>query len=240
MSRLLRELSSSVAALGQCAGLGVLCLVATACPADVTQDFTETSVVADPIELVNIIVDSGTIVAVTYDRATMMLKRHTFGFPSDLPLPPDATIEDGVYRFEAHCMGSDFCTWDHMLELPLGVGFDILMNESRINLGKTDGDIVADYDVGDFKGTRLESANVTITSGRSDALLEFAAPPENVTIDIREGDVTLTVPVGSYRCVFRSDTGEVETADITCDDAATAVLDVRVGRGDISVSGTTP
>ncbi|MFY0539145.1 hypothetical protein [Nannocystis pusilla] len=58
-------------------------------------------------------------------------------------------------------------------------------------------------------------------------------------VDLGEGDVDLKVPAGSYRCNFASDAGEVTRSGITCDDAAAAVLDVQVGRGDITVTAAT-
>ncbi len=204
------------------------------------QDFTETFLLTDPVERFEIVVDRGSLVAVTYDLDVVKLKRHTFGLASSLP-NPDYSVEDGVVRFEAHCTGrKDECTFDHMLELPYGVGFDLSMTEASIDLANTDGDITAKFELGEFKASGLKSPHVDITAETATVVMDFAAAPEAVTINLQAGDVTLTVPAGTYQCSFASAAGEVAMSGITCDATAASVLKVQVGAGDITVSAATP
>lgn len=218
------------------AGLGVA-PIACAVPVDSTQDSTSTRLVHEPIHLFEIVVDRGSIDAVSYDRKVITLKRHVFGFTSQLG-PSEETIKDGVLRFEAHCIGTDHCTWDHMLELPPGVGFNVrYTSEAVLDFGRIDRDITAEFESGRFGGSRLASPHLTITADSADVVLDFAAVPEAVTIDLGDGDVELAVPAGSYRCTIASDAGKLTIADeVVCDDAATAVLDVQLGSGDIKVT----
>ena len=215
--------------------------IACAVPVDSTQDSTATRLVHEHIDMFEIVVDRGSIDAISYDRDVITLKRHTFGFTSQLG-PAEETIEDGVLRFEAHCIGTDHCTWDHMLELPLGVGFDVhYTTEAVLDFGRIDRDITAEFEYGRFGGSRLASPHLTITADSADVVLDFAAVPEAVTVDLGDGSVELAVPAGSYQCTVASDAGKVTIADeVVCDDAAAAVLDVQLGSGDIKVTAAAP
>src|SRR5689334_19026737 len=89
-------------------------------------DFTETFLITDPVDRISIDVDDGNVDAVAYPREAILLKRHTFGYERTLGTP-SFEVADGVVAFEAHCKRQGTCTFDHMLELPLGIGFDITM-----------------------------------------------------------------------------------------------------------------
>ena len=202
-------------------------------------DYTETFLVTDPVDTIVLIVTDGNLDATAYDRQAILLKRHTFGFQKQLG-SPEYSVEDGVLRFEAICKSEHQCTHDHMFELPLGIGFDITMADAYIDLGYIDSDIKAKFDTGRFKGIRLTSPQVTIEAGTAEIDIDLAAVPEAVTVDLGEGNVILQVPAGSYRCIFAAESGSAASIGITCDDAATAVLDVSVKTGDITVTGVAP
>lgn len=220
----------SVALLG-------LSVLGAACLPDITQDFTETFLFTDPVERFEIVVDRGSLVATVYDLEVVKLKRHTFGFPSHLGTPDD-TLEDGVYRFEAHCGGRvDECTWDHMLELPPGREFDVTMTEGYFVLGDLDGDFTAKFVTGEFHATEMRSANLDITADSAVVDVEFVEVPASVTVAVGDGEVTLKVPADSYRCEFA---GDLEVSGISCDDAAEAVLDLDAGAGTLVVTGVAP
>lgn len=217
-------------------------ICACAVPVDSAQDFTETYLVHEPVDKFVIVVDRGSIDAIAYDRDVISLKRHTFGYTSWLLDEPIDTLEDGVLRFEAHCRHTDFCTWDHMLELHPGVAFDVrYKTEAVLDFARIDRDIRAEFGYGRFGGSRLLVPNLTITADSADLVVDFAAAPETVTIDLGDGSVELAVPAGSYQCGITSAAGEVTIADeIVCDDAAAAVLDVQLGSGDITVTAAAP
>jgi len=202
-------------------------------------DFTETFLVTDPVHTIVIVTDDGNIDATAYERDAILLKRHTFGFEASLG-KPEFSIEDGVAFYEVHCKYEGNCTFDHMFELPLGIAFDISMDHANIDIGYTDGDIEAEFDDGRFKGVRLASPRVVVTADSADVDLDFAVAPESVAVDLGEGEVILEVPAGDYRCTLAAASGDVTTMGVTCLDSATAVLDVRVGDGDIVVMGITP
>lgn len=200
-------------------------------------DYTETFLINDPIERVEITVDRGNIDALAWDRQGIVLKRHTFGFQRDLG-EAVKEIEDDVLHLELLCVQDGPCSSDHLFELPYGIGFDITLEDGYCSLGYVDGDIAANVGAGLFRGVRLAAPNVSLTAGQVEVDLDFAAPPENVSIDLEEGDVLLAVPSGAYRCEFTAD-GAVESG-VECDDAAAAALSIRVGRGAITVTEAAP
>lgn len=202
-------------------------------------DFTETFLVTDPVDRIVIVTDDGNIDATAYERDAILLKRHTFGFEASLG-KPSFDVTDGVASYEVHCKFAHKCTFDHMFELPFGIAFDITMAQANIDIGYTDGDIAADFDEGQFKGVRLASPRVEIAADSADVDIDWTVVPESVSIDLGRGEVILEVPAGEYRCTLDAESGEVTLQGVSCLDTATAVLDVRVGDGNILVMGITP
>lgn len=200
-------------------------------------DYTETFLINDPIERVEITVDRGNIDALAWDRQGIVLKRHTFGFQRNLGVAVMEVVDD-VLHLELRCVQDGPCTSDHLFELPYGIGFDIDLADGYCSLGYVDRDIAANVGAGLFRGVRLTAPNVSLTAGLVEVDLDFAAPPESVTIDLEEGDVLLAVPPGAYRCEFTTD-GAIEVG-VECDDAAAAALSIRVGRGAITVMEGAP
>ena len=201
-------------------------------------DYGETRLINDPVELIVIEADDGNVDAVAFERAGILLRRHTFAFQRKLE-PPGLSVEDGVLSFSAHCEDNDdSCSFDHMLELPFGIGFDITMDDAQIDMGYMDADITASFDTGYFNGVRLASPRLEVTANSAEIDADFAAIPESVVIDVDHGDVTLSLLAGEYQCLLDATNGEVtvEGDGIVCDDAATAVLDVHLGVGDILVT----
>ena len=201
-------------------------------------DYGETRLITDPVELIVISADDGNIDAVSFERNGILLRRHTFAYQRVLE-QPSFSVEDDVLSFSAHCEDNDdICSFDHMLELPLGVGFDITMDDAQIDMGYMEADITASFDTGYFNGVRLASPRLDVTANSAEIDADFATVPESVVIDLDHGDVTLSLPAGEYQCRLDAANGEVtfEGDGIVCNDAGTAVLDVHLGVGDIFVT----
>mgnify|MGYP000373145777 CR=1 FL=1 len=212
----------------------VLALLSPACRPDLTQDFTETFLITDPVDRFEIVVDRGSLLATSYDLPVVKVKRHTFGWASSIGTA-DYTLEDGVYSFEAHCDSRvDECTWDHLLEVPSGIDFDLTMTEALIDVGDLDGDFTAEFEIGEVRGHQLRTANFSLTGDAATVDVDFAAPPTSLKIQLDDGEVFITVPTGAYRCDFA---GDPEVSGITCDDAAAATLDLDVGAGSLTIAG---
>ena len=222
--------------------LGLALSMLEGCHCGLALDYTETFLVTDPVERIVITVDDGTVDAVSYDRDEILFKRHTFAFENTLE-PPSFSVEDGVLDSESHCKDNDdTCSFDHLLELPFGIGFDITMDHAGIDMAYIDGSITATFNRGHFRGTRLAAPQLEISAPSAEIDADFAAAPESVVIDLERGDVSLWLPAGEYQCRLDSASGEVtvEGDGIVCDDAATAVLDVHLRAGDIFVTEAVP
>lgn len=212
------------------------------CHCGLALDYTETFLVTDPVERIVIDVDDGTIDAVSYDRDHLLFKRHTFAFENTLQ-EPTFSVEDGVLHSESHCKrNDDDCSFDHLLELPPGVAFDITMDHAGIDMGYVDGSITATFNSGHFWGNRLATPQLELSAPSAEIDADFAAVPESVVIDLDRGAVSLWLPAGAYQCLLDSANGEVtvEGNGIVCDDTATAVLDVQLGVGDVFVTEAVP
>ncbi len=202
-------------------------------------DYTETFLVTDKVDRIELGVDDGSVIATMFDREGVLLKRHTFGFEPSV-ISPVKEVDDGTLKLEARCKYAGNCSFDHMFELPLGIAFSVTMLDSQISLGHIDSDVEVDFTSGWFKGVRLASPHFTLSLTEGDVTVDFAAAPETVAIDVGEGSVKIEVPAGQYRCVLASERGEVTSPGITCDDAAASVLDIQVQTGDITVTGVAP
>jgi hypothetical protein len=217
--------------------LASLALLTLACAYNPMSDGTETSLLTDPVTRFEIVVDRGTVQAVSFDRATALVKRHTFGYRKSVA-ERELSFIDGVVRFESHCDSDlDECTWDHLLELPFGVSFDIEMTSALLEFANIDGDIAATFDSGRFKGTGMLSPTISVTAENAAVSIEYAQAPVALTLDLAAGSAAITLPAGDYQCNLTADAGEVITDGITCDPAASAVLDIHLGDGDIEITG---
>lgn len=199
-------------------------------------DFTETVLIPDDSTRVVLDTDDGQVVATSYERQAILLKRHTKAFEPSIG-PVKWYVEDTTVHLEAHCKYEGNCSFDHMLEVPLGISFEISMQAANIHLGYIGGDIDATFESGFFEGIRLESPNTRLELDDGGVSLDYAVAPESVVVALRDGDVELAVPPGAYRCNFEGG-ADVDTAsEISCDAAATAVLDITVETGTITVKG---
>jgi hypothetical protein len=129
-----------------------------------------------------------------------------------------------------------------MLEVPLGVGFDLTMLDARIDIGYVNANITANIEGGFFHGVRLAAPQLELTARSAEVELDYAAVPEAIVVDIDAGEVSLAVPAGDYQCLLDAEDGAVamQTPTVICNEMAAAVLDVRVGRGDITVTEALP
>jgi len=73
----------------------------------------------------------------------------------------------------------------------------------------------------------------TATSGDVDVIMAVA---RSVTAEASSGNVDLVIPAGSYRVVTDTGSGDAEIRGIVNDPAATVVLDLHAGSGDVTVT----
>lgn len=201
-------------------------------------DYTETYLITDPIERIVLGADDGTVVSTSYARDALLLKRHVFAFEPSLEAA-DHEIDGGDLVLEARCKYEGNCSFDHMFETPPAVAFDITMDEARVDLGYTVGDVTVTARTGSFRGVQLGSQQVDLDYDEGRIDLELIAVPVAVSVRVGKGSIIVTVPAGSYACKFAA-SGDLTQSGITCDDTAASVLDLAVESGDLRVEGVTP
>ncbi|MCY0986750.1 hypothetical protein OV203_06440 [Nannocystis sp. ILAH1] len=202
-------------------------------------DFTETFLFTEEIDRIVLNTDDGNIDAVAYDREGIFIRRHSFGYLRSF-LDPVERIDGTDLMLDIHCKFEGNCSFDHMMEIPLGVALDITMSHALIDMGYVDSALEMTFETGYFYGVRLATPTFALTADEADVDAEFVVAPETLTIALGTGDVVLQLPAGSYACNLDAAAGKVSLDGVTCDDAAAAILDVQVDEGDITVTGVAP
>jgi len=201
-------------------------------------DYTETYLITDRIDRVVLAADDGSVVSTSYPRDALLLERHVFAFEPSLE-SADHEVDGHELVIEARCKYEGNCRFDHMFETPPTVAFDITMDDTRVDIGYTLGDVSVTAGSGRFRGVQLGSQLVELDYAEGTIDLELVAVPVAVTVRVGTGSIVVTVPAGSYACKFAASGKNVQSG-ITCDDAAPAVLDLRVDVGDLRVEGVMP
>lgn len=103
-----------------------------------------------------------------------------------------------------------------------------------IDLSSLSGEVTAHAGSGDVEGRELGGGRqVRVETGSGNITLALA-DPGSVQARASSGEVELSVPAGSYQVRTSAGSGTVHS-DVPNDPAATAVLDVSTGSGDISL-----
>jgi hypothetical protein len=107
---------------------------------------------------------------------------------------------------------------------------DVTVNGAAkgLTVQATSGDIRATGITGGPVDARVDSGDVTLG----------LTTVQSVTAEASSGDVHVDVPTGRYRLTTGKASGDISVTGVTNDPAATAAIDLRVGSGDIVVSGT--
>ncbi|MDC0669395.1 hypothetical protein [Nannocystis radixulma] len=203
------------------------------------QDFTETYLYPEKIDRIVLVTGDGNIDAVAYEREGVFIRRHSFGFLRSF-VDPVSNLEGTTLSLQVDCEIEGNCQYDHMMELPFGIEMDITMSHALMDVGYFDSPLTLTFETGYFYGVRLAIPELTITADDIEVDAEFAVAPEAVTIELTAGDVVLELPAGAYQCNLDAGPGEVTLDGITCDEAATSVLDVQIRKGTITVTGVAP
>ncbi|WAS95491.1 hypothetical protein [Nannocystis punicea] len=187
----------------------------------------------EPVTRVAFDVHHGSITGTMYPRPSVYIKRHTSGFEAGVGEFGHA-VEGDEMQLTGHCAIAHECWYDHMIEAPPGTSLSFTFRDGYIELSEFDAEIHAEVGVGRFIGWAIAAPIVDLSYETGDVAIEFAATPEQVTIAVGTGDVTLTLPAGPYRCEVAP---AAKLEGITCDEAATAVLDITVETGAVTLRG---
>ena len=212
-------------------------LLLTACGV-VIYDITNRELILEPVRRVIYDIDSGSVEVYAFKRNAINSAYYLTGYETSIK-DVGHTLDGDVLHAIMDCDGDELCNANFFTEVPLGTEIEIHSHSGGVKLTGVDAEVEAEVEAGDFTGVGLRSPtfDLSLTSGA--VTIDWLDPPETMQIAVESGDVTLTLPAGTYRCDFTTADGAVDNTGITCDPAATASLAISVQTGDIHV-GVTP
>lgn len=219
------------------AGVPALLLGAAACGVVLT-DISQRDLVVEPAERMTVLSEGGPVEVYAFDRNGINLFYYMRGSFKDIGDVGYRFSEDGqTLEVQSTCDRDGFCEISWYIEIPTdtGTAVEVETHDGGAKLTGIVGDVVADVSGGGFDGVALRSDVVDVVIEAGDAVLELLEPPTAVSLDVGEGNVELTLPPGSYRCELTTGDGEVDTTDVACDPMATALVQVMVDAGDITL-----
>lgn len=211
-------------------------VLAGACKwADILYDTSSRSLILEPIEQVRFTLDSGNVELIAFNRTAINLFYALTGSEHDIG---DIGYEVADTELQAFIECTDphgFCNANFSLEVPYGTRIIATTRNGGVKLTGVDAEIVADVVGGDFDGLELNSPSLDVATETGNITIDQLSAPATVKLAARTGNVDLTLPAGSYRCVLEASDGAVVTTGILCDDTATSLIKIDVTTGDIHV-----
>jgi hypothetical protein len=215
----------------------VLLLGGAACGIVLT-DISQRDLVVEPAERMTVLSEGGAVEVYAFDRNGINLFYYMKGSLEDIGDVGYRFSEDGeTLEVQSMCDSDDFCEVSWYIEIPTNTGtsVEVETHHGGAKLTGIIGDVVADVSGGGFEGVALRSDVVDVVIEAGDAVVELLEPPTSVILDVGEGNVELTLPPGSHRCELTTGDGEIDTTNVACDPMATALVQVTVDVGDITL-----
>lgn len=202
---------------------------------NVLVDITQRELILDPVAAVDFAVDSGAVEIYAFDRNGISLFYYMTGSLR--------VIGDVGYAFNGDtlevtsvCESDGFCNVNWSAEIMRGTAVDVNSGNGDVKVIGVDEVLRAEVAGGGFEGVGLRAPELEVTVDEGDVDVEMVEAPTRANIAVHAGDVTLTLPQGTYRCVLDTADGKIETTGVTCDETATAVIEVTIeSAGDIKL-----
>lgn len=204
----------------------------------VLTDLAQRDLVVEPAERMTVVSEGGAVEVYAYDRNGINLFYYMRGSFKDIGDIGYQFSEDGTtLEVQSLCDRDDFCNVSWTIEIPTNIGTAVEVETHRGGAKLTGivGDVVADVSGGGFDGVGLRSDVLDVVVEAGDAVVELLEPPTSLLLDVGDGNVELTLPPGSYRCELTTGDGEIDETDVACDPMATALVQVTVDVGDITL-----
>ena len=228
---------------GRCFGaaltLAVLPMLAGAGTCGVIFDTSQRALILDPVARLDFASDSGGLELLAFDRHGFVVQYYLSGFQASLEDVGYRVADDALSVFLLRGGPADISA-DFYLEVPLGTELSLRAESGPVTLVGLDAPITGTIGEGDLHGSVLAAPSLDLEVTHGEVDLAWATVPDSVRLHVESGDVTLSVPTGSYRCELRSGRDDTATAGITCDPAAAASLVITADDGQIRVEGVTP
>ncbi len=151
------------------------------------------------------------------------------------PRTVESTGPDGLL-LRSTCDWLTPCSVDYVIALPPGFAVDARSSSGDIRLDGIGGPLRIDTSAGDVRANDLRSPAVTAESSAGDVSLDFATPPEMVSVNSNAGDVRVTLPAvtGGYRVDVDTSAGDTRVT-VPTDPASTHRIRAETSAGDVEV-----
>lgn len=212
-------------------------LVVAACGV-VIYDTSSRVLILEPVSHVEFASDHGGVEVYAFDRTAISLFYALTGFETSIADVGHRLDDDTLAAFIA-CEGDDLCNANFYCEVPLGTTLDVTARSGDVKLTGVDAEVNATVEAGNFDGVGLDGGALVLDVISGDVAIAWDTPPVSAEITVESGNVTLTLPAGTYRCELAAADGVVDDAGVTCDPTAATALTVRVETGDIVLRSAT-
>jgi hypothetical protein len=197
--------------------------------------------ITDHADRLHVEVTEGAVEIAAYPRNNIWIQRHVYAFERTIEVADYWVDEREVAQIVFQCDQRATCFADHWLEIPSGSPVEVEVGKGSVSLVALDASTTIAIGSGPVSGDALTAPSFELDGGRLGTVeLEWTAAPMLVALTIEQGDVSLTVPAGTYACDITSANGEVEIdTSIVCEDGVDASLVITVTSGDVSIASVT-
>jgi hypothetical protein len=199
-------------------------------------DIAQRDLILEPVERVDFEVGGGNVEVYAFNRNGISLYYYMYGSLRDIgDVGYELTDDDEALEVFSVCDRTVLCTVNWYAEVPLGTAIDVQTHGGGVKLTGVDAEIAVDVAGGGFEGVGLRADALDLVVESGDVVVELLEPPTSVLVTVGAGNVELTLPPGTYRCDLTASDGVVDTTDVVCDPMATALIEIGVDLGDITL-----
>ncbi len=219
--------------------LAFLVSLALAACGVVIYDTSSRVLILEPVKRIVFDSDSGKVEVYAFNRTAINLLYNLTGFETGIA-DVGHELDGDVLRAIIACEGDDLCNANFYAEVPFGTAIEIRAASGDVKLTGVDAEVTAVVTAGAVDGVGLTTPSFNLKVETGAVTLAWVSPPTTLEVTVAAGDVSLTLPTGTYRCDLAAADGAIDSQGITCDPAATASLKISVDSGDIHLQGTAP
>ncbi|MEY9858606.1 hypothetical protein ABH935_004221 [Catenulispora sp. GAS73] len=175
---------------------------------------------------------AGQIVIHAGDTGGGIVVHRDIDYHTDQPPTPGQTITGGVLELTSGC---DSCGIAYDVTVPASVAVTVVDHAGEVTVNGVSGAVDVIASAGHVEGDDLRAPKVRVQDSAGAVNLTFAAPPDDVTVHSKAGEVSVAVPNGAYAVDASSKAG-ARTVDVPDDPSASHHVTVSSDAGAVSVT----
>lgn len=175
---------------------------------------------------------AGQIVIHAGDTGGGVVVHRDIDYHTDQPPTPGQTVTGGVLELTSGC---DSCGIAYDVTVPASVAVTVVDHAGEVTVSGVSGAVDVTASAGHVEGDDLRAPNVRVEDSAGAVDLTFAAPPDDVTVHSKAGEVSVAVPNGAYAVDASSKAG-ARTVDVPDDPSASHHVKVSSDAGAVSVT----